>query len=90
MFHRRYLGSRVRKTLENRIVEYRQANLTNPATVATVFEPPEGQPPWDYVFDFTGEIRFDRSDEVYSGLLPCPYPLMHHNADPFCPDHSIS
>ncbi|KAF9518915.1 hypothetical protein BS47DRAFT_1370918 [Hydnum rufescens UP504] len=48
-----YLGSRVKKTLQNPIVRYRQANLTNPTTVAS------------YVFDFAGEIRYDRSDEIH-------------------------
>lgn len=34
------------------------------ATVASCFEPPEGQAPFDYVFDFTGEIQWDRSEAV--------------------------
>ena len=60
----RYLGSRVKKTLNNPIVEYRQANLSNPVAVSSVFDPPAGEAPWDYVFDVSGEVRFDRQDEV--------------------------
>jgi hypothetical protein len=32
--------------------------------VAEAFTPPEGQAPYDYVFDMTGETRHDRPDEV--------------------------
>ncbi len=53
------------------------------ATVASCFDPPAGQEPYDYVFDFTGEIQPDRPEGV-SGplssvstrppLLNAPYP----------------
>lgn len=34
------------------------------AAVATAFDTPEGKPPFDYVFDFTGEVRLDRNELV--------------------------
>lgn len=34
-----------------------------------MFDPPEGQAAYSYVFDLTGEVRHDRPDMV-SGLLP--------------------
>lgn len=39
------------------------------ATVASCFEPPQGQDPYDYVFDFTGEIQWDRSEAVRAIFL---------------------
>jgi len=59
-----YLGSHFPKILENPLVEYKQANLTVPATVSKMFDPPEGQAPYSYIFDFTGEVRHDRPDMV--------------------------
>lgn len=29
-----------------------------------MFDPPEGQAPYSYIFDFTGEVRHDRPDMV--------------------------
>ncbi|KAH8108153.1 hypothetical protein BXZ70DRAFT_997648 [Cristinia sonorae] len=59
-----YLGAEFPKVLEKPNVEYRQANLTVPATVASCFEPSEGQGPFDYVFDLTGEVQWDRPEEI--------------------------
>ncbi|KAG6849334.1 hypothetical protein H0H93_009300 [Arthromyces matolae] len=59
-----YIGTEFPKVLANPIVEYKQANLTVPAAVASSFIPPEGKVPYDYVFDFTGEIRHDRSEMI--------------------------
>ncbi|KDQ13201.1 hypothetical protein BOTBODRAFT_56260 [Botryobasidium botryosum FD-172 SS1] len=59
-----YLGRQFSNTLKNPIVDYKQANLINPATVKQVFDPPDGHPPYSYVFDFTGEIQYDRTDPV--------------------------
>lgn len=39
-----------------------------PATIAKVFEPPEGGKPFDYVFDCTGDTTFDRPNEVRAFL----------------------
>jgi hypothetical protein len=35
------------------------------AAVAASFDPPEGKAPYDYVFDFTGEINHDRAEMVH-------------------------
>lgn len=59
-----YLGPEFPKVLEKPNVEYRQANLTLPEIVAHAFDPPEGQAPYTYVFDVTGEPRHDRPDQV--------------------------
>lgn len=32
--------------------------------VSEAFDPPEGQAPFSYVFDLTGEIRVDRIEQV--------------------------
>ncbi|OBZ75658.1 3-hydroxyisobutyrate dehydrogenase, mitochondrial [Grifola frondosa] len=61
----RYLGSEFPKVLQKPNVHYRQANLTVPSTVATCFDPPEGQEPYSYVFDLTGEIQWDRPEQVH-------------------------
>ncbi|ESK85966.1 nad dependent epimerase dehydratase family protein [Moniliophthora roreri MCA 2997] len=59
-----YLGAEFSKLLEKPEIEYKQANLTVPAIVHSMFDPPEGQPPYDYVFDLTGEVRPDRTDMI--------------------------
>ncbi|CCM03854.1 uncharacterized protein FIBRA_06003 [Fibroporia radiculosa] len=59
-----YLGADFRRVLEQPNVSYRQANLTVPATVAACFDPPEGQEPYSYVFDLTGEVQWDRPEKV--------------------------
>ncbi|KAH8829597.1 NAD-P-binding protein [Flagelloscypha sp. PMI_526] len=60
-----YLGSEFSALLKKTdIVEYKQANLTIPSIVTSIFEPSEGQEPYDYVFDNTGDSRSDRSDEI--------------------------
>lgn len=35
------------------------------AIVAKTFDPPEGQAPYSYVFDLSGEIRWDRPEQVW-------------------------
>lgn len=37
------------------------------ATIPSVFQPAEGQGEFDYVFDFTGEVRYDRTEVVRGG-----------------------
>ncbi|THH10269.1 hypothetical protein EW145_g1430 [Phellinidium pouzarii] len=59
-----YLGADFPPLLENPNVQYKQANLTIPAIVKSMFDPPEGQAPYSYVFDLTGEVRHDRPDMV--------------------------
>ncbi|KAH9484181.1 hypothetical protein JR316_0003661 [Psilocybe cubensis] len=59
-----YIGPEFTKVLANPNVEYRQANLTVPAAIQSAFDPPAGKPAFDYVFDFTGEVRNDRSELI--------------------------
>jgi hypothetical protein len=45
------------------------------AIVESTFDPPEGQEPYSYVFDLSGEIRWDRPEQVWiyaaMNLLKC-------------------
>ena len=45
------------------------------AIVESTFDPPEGQAPYTYVFDLSGEIRWDRPEQVWIcadiNLLKC-------------------
>ncbi|KAF7322530.1 NAD dependent epimerase dehydratase family protein [Mycena chlorophos] len=61
-----YIGAEFPKILnkDSKVVEYKQANLTVPATIAQMYDPPAGQEPYDYVFDFTGEVQFDRTEMI--------------------------
>ncbi|KAJ7349273.1 hypothetical protein DFH08DRAFT_140209 [Mycena albidolilacea] len=59
-----YIGAEFPQLLKKPQLQYRQANLTVPATIASCFDPPEGQSAYDYVFDFTGEVAFDRTDMI--------------------------
>ena len=45
------------------------ARCSDTATVTKLFDPPEGQPAFTYVFDLTGEIRHDRPDMVCIGYI---------------------
>ncbi|KAG5645885.1 hypothetical protein DXG03_005032 [Asterophora parasitica] len=57
-------GERLVSVLAKPKVEYKQVNLTVAAAVASSFDPPEGHDTYDYVFDFTGEIRHDRTEMI--------------------------
>ena len=46
------------------------------ATIASNFDPPEGEAPYDYVFDLTGEVRHDRSEMVRESHLPAVLPSL--------------
>ncbi len=75
-----YIGADFPKILNKPEVDYKQANLTVPcastflarddlahlytAMIPSLFDPPEGQDPYDYVFDLTGEVRQDRTEMV--------------------------
>ncbi|KIK06638.1 hypothetical protein K443DRAFT_674295 [Laccaria amethystina LaAM-08-1] len=59
-----YIGAEFPKILEMPQVEYRQANLTVESTIQSMFDPPEGHSGFDYVFDFTGEVRHDRTEMI--------------------------
>ena len=45
------------------------------AAIHSAFDPPEGKTVFDYVFDFTGEVRNDRSETV--GPSPNVHILTH-------------
>ncbi|KAI0736605.1 hypothetical protein C8Q72DRAFT_800670 [Fomitopsis betulina] len=59
-----YIGAQFKEVLTQPNVTYRQANLTVASTVASCFDPPEGQEPYSYVFDLTGEVQWDRPEAV--------------------------
>ncbi|THV07857.1 hypothetical protein K435DRAFT_772217 [Dendrothele bispora CBS 962.96] len=59
-----YLGSEFTKVLEKPEVEYKQANLTVPSIITSMYDSPEGQAPYEYVFDLTGEVRHDRTEMI--------------------------
>ncbi|KAL0568646.1 hypothetical protein V5O48_013343 [Marasmius crinis-equi] len=63
-YNHSYLGVEFTRILEKPEVDYKQANLTVPSIVHSMFDAPEGQAPYDYVFDLTGEIRPDRTDMI--------------------------
>jgi len=63
-----YIGSEFPEVLQKPEVEYRQVNLTLPEKIPPVFEPPAGIPPYEYVFDFTGEVWSERSEEIIINL----------------------
>lgn len=35
------------------------------AIIPSLFDPPEGEEAYDYVFDLTGEVRQDRTEMVF-------------------------
>ncbi|KAF9052724.1 hypothetical protein BJ165DRAFT_791471 [Panaeolus papilionaceus] len=60
-----YIGPDFAQVLQSPLVEYKQANLTNQAAIHAAFEPADpSHPPFDYVFDFTGEVRYDRNEVI--------------------------
>lgn len=59
-----YIGTEFPAVLARPEVEYRQVNLTVPDRIPQVFEPPTGIPRYEFVFDFTGEVWTDRSEEI--------------------------
>ncbi|PFH49119.1 hypothetical protein AMATHDRAFT_63842 [Amanita thiersii Skay4041] len=60
-----YIGSEFPQLLSKPQLEYRQANLTIPSVVSKCFDPVEGKEPFDYVFDFTGELSSDRTEAIF-------------------------
>ncbi|PPQ64027.1 hypothetical protein CVT24_009401 [Panaeolus cyanescens] len=60
-----YIGPEFTTVLQSPVVEYKQANLTNQAAIHAAFEPADpSHPPFDYVFDYTGEVRYDRNEVI--------------------------
>lgn len=56
------------------------------ANVARAFDPPEGQKPFTYVIDMTGEILYDRPDAVSSYFL---FSLSDHSCREYRIDATI-
>jgi nucleoside-diphosphate-sugar epimerase len=53
-----------RAAFEDPRVQFRQANLSAPASIKKHFDP-EGGPTWDVVFNLAAETKFGQTDEVY-------------------------
>ncbi|KAL1746969.1 hypothetical protein HDZ31DRAFT_80791 [Schizophyllum fasciatum] len=60
-----YIGAEFPKILDRPEVDYHQANVTVASTISSMFDPPDGVDAYDYVFDFTGEIRPDRLEKIH-------------------------
>ncbi|KZV67980.1 NAD-P-binding protein [Peniophora sp. CONT] len=60
-----YIGPEFRQTLESPVIEYKQANLTIPTAVSTLYDPPEGAEPYSIVFDLTGDLNYERGEEFH-------------------------
>jgi len=75
-----YLGAEFRKVLGQSDVEYKQANLTVPSSVASAFDPPEGKVAYAYVFDFSGEMRHDRAETIHINFTFNVSRLIGHEA----------
>ncbi|KAI8801898.1 hypothetical protein BJ742DRAFT_835356 [Cladochytrium replicatum] len=59
-----YLSERCKKAFEDPRVEFRQANLVNPASCEKVFTR-EDRTNFDYVFNLAAETKYSQSEEVY-------------------------
>ncbi|KAF8644141.1 hypothetical protein AX16_008668 [Volvariella volvacea WC 439] len=59
-----YLGSEFPSILAKPNVEYRQVNLTVPANIPLCYEPLDPEHPFEYIFDFTGEVQTDRTELI--------------------------
>lgn len=62
-----YLTTRQQKAFNDEsVVEFKQGNLVNPASIEKVFQP-EGDEKhgWDWVFNLAAETKYGQTDEVY-------------------------
>ncbi|KAI8846733.1 hypothetical protein BC829DRAFT_445043 [Chytridium lagenaria] len=59
-----YLSPLHKKAFEDPRVEFKQANLVNPATVEKVYTNDDGSQ-YDYVFNCAAETKYGQSEEVY-------------------------
>ncbi|TPX43462.1 hypothetical protein SeLEV6574_g05054 [Synchytrium endobioticum] len=59
-----YLSDRVKKAFDDKRVEFRQANLVNPAFTDKIFTREDGKQ-FDYVFNLAAETKYGQSEEVY-------------------------
>lgn len=62
-----YLTDEFKKYFENPIVEFKQANLSNPAHVKRVFADEEGA--YKYVVNLAAETRFGLDESVYKQMV---------------------
>ncbi|XP_026727157.1 uncharacterized protein LOC113493393 [Trichoplusia ni] len=60
-----FLNPKHTKTFEDPRVEYKSANLINPASCASALDPGEGSP-WGLVVNCAGETRVGQTEAVYS------------------------
>jgi len=58
-----FLGSIHQKAFENKIVEFKQGNLTREASIETCFTSDKGK--FKYVFCLAAETKYSQTDEVY-------------------------
>jgi nucleoside-diphosphate-sugar epimerase len=59
-----YLSDRVKKAFDDKRVEFKQANLVNPASAEKSFTRDDGKQ-FDYVFNLAAETKYGQSEEVY-------------------------
>ncbi len=59
-----FLSAEHKAAFEDPRVQFKQANLSAPASIKKNFDP-EGQPTWDVVFNLAAETKFGQTDEVY-------------------------
>lgn len=78
----RYVGGRAAEAFRQPFVEYKQANLVYRERVEEVFIPPPGHPPFDIVFDLTGEVRINRNDDVRNTVLPSSVVIFKRLVEP--------
>jgi len=60
-----FLGADHQKAFDNPIVEYKQGNLTNPASINKSFTI-EGGSKFNYVFNLAAETKYGQTEEVYN------------------------
>ncbi|KAI8337758.1 hypothetical protein BC941DRAFT_426101 [Chlamydoabsidia padenii] len=61
-----YLSKQHEETFKK--VEFKQANLVNPASIASCFQQDDGKE-FDYVFNFAAECKYSQVDEVYQDRI---------------------
>jgi len=59
-----FMSAEHRAAFDDPRVQFRQANLSAPASITKNFDP-EGQATWDVVFNLAAETKYGQTDEVY-------------------------
>ncbi|KAI8819668.1 uncharacterized protein EV422DRAFT_588472 [Fimicolochytrium jonesii] len=59
-----YLSDKLKKVFEDKRVEFKQANLANPAAIEKIYTKDDGSA-FDYVINLAAETKYGQSDEVY-------------------------